>query len=201
MGIRLRHTLTFALASLALLLSGCEGTIRHMREVPAAAPAVVPEAGKAMVVFMRPSGLGFAVQSSVFEIKDNYPVLVGIVAAKTKVAYQVNPGKYLFMTIGENADFMTAEVAAGRTYYVRVEPRFGMWKARFGLQPVAQKDLASTEFASDFNDCKWVEKTPESESWAAGAMVSVQSKRTEYYADWIKQPEAERPHLRPDDGK
>jgi hypothetical protein len=199
MKIRLTHTL--ALAALALLLSGCEGTIRHMREVPATAPAMVPEAGKAMVVFMRPSGLGFAVQSSVFEIKDNFPALVGIVAAKTKVAYQVDPGKYLFMTIGENADFMTAEVVAGRTYYVRVEPRFGMWKARFGLQPVRQNDLAGTEFASDFNDCKWVEKTAESESWAAGAMMSVQSKRTEYYADWIKQADAERPHLRPEDGK
>lgn len=199
MKVRLTHLL--ALAALALLISGCEGTIRHMREVPDAAAPVVPEAGKAMVVFMRPSGLGFAVQSSVFEIKDNYPALVGIVAAKTKVAYQVNPGKYLFMTIGENADFMTAEVAAGKTYYVRVEPRFGMWKARFGLQPVAQKDLASAELASDLKECKWVEKTPESESWAAGAMASIQSKRTEYYPDWIKQAEAERPHLKPEDGK
>ena len=200
MNLHLTRILGITLAALALLLAGCEGTIRHMREVPAAAAPVAPEPGKAMVVFMRPSGLGFAIQSSVFEIKDNYPALVGIVAAKTMVAHQVNPGKYLFMVIGENADFMTAELVAGKTYYVRVEPRFGMWKARFGLQPVQQKNLAGAEFAGDLKDCKWVEKNADSESWASGAMVSIQSKRTEYYADWIKQADAERPHLRPEDG-
>lgn len=201
MKARLSSCFHLFLAALALLLAGCEGTVQHMREVPAAAAPVAPAPGKAMLVFMRPSGLGFAVQSSVFEIKDNYPALVGIVAAKTRIAHQVDPGKYLFMVIGENADFMTAEVAAGKTYYVRVEPRMGMWKARFGLQPVAQKDLAGAELASDLRDCRWVEKNAASESWASGAMVSVQSKRTEYYADWIKQPEAERPHLRPEDGR
>lgn len=198
---RLTRLSSIALAAFALGLAGCEGTVQHMREVPAAAAPAAPEPGKAMVVFMRPSGLGFAVQSSVFEIKDNFPSLVGIVAAKTKVAHQVAPGKYLFMVIGENADFMTAEVAAGRTYYVRVEPRMGMWKARFGLQPVAQKDLAGAELASDLNECRWVEKNAASESWASGAINSIQTKHREYYPDWLKQPEAERPHLRPDDGR
>jgi len=201
MNCRLTRALTLALAAIALLLTGCEGTIQHMREVPAAAAPVVPAPGKAMVVFMRPSGLGFAIQSSVFEIRDNYPALVGIVAAKTKVAHQVNPGKYLFMVIGENADFMSADLVAGKIYYVRVEPRMGLWKARFGLVPVAQKDLASAELAGDLSECKWVEKNADSESWASGAMVSIQSKRTEYYPDWMKQPEAERPRLLPEDGK
>ncbi len=198
---RLTRTLTLALAAFSLLLTGCEGTIQHMREVPAAAPPVVPEPGKALVVFMRPSGLGFAVQSSVFEIKDGYPALAGIVAAKTKVAYRVNPGKYLFMVIGESADFLSAEILPDRTYYVRVEPRMGMWKARFGLEPMRQKDLGSAEFAGELSECKWVEKIAASDAWASGNMVSIQSKRTEYYADWIKRPEAERPHLRPEDGR
>jgi hypothetical protein len=201
MKIRLAPQLRLFFAALAVLLAGCEGTVQHMREVPATAAPAAPEPGRAMVVFMRPSGLGFAVQSSVFEIKDNFPSLVGIVAAKTKVAHQVAPGKYLFMVIGENADFMTAEVAAGKTYYVRVEPRMGMWKARFGLQPVAQKDLASAELASDVKECRWVEKNAASESWASGAINSIQSKHREYYPDWLKQSEAERPHLRADDGR
>lgn len=198
---RLTRTLTLALAAFALLLTGCEGTIQHMREVPAAAPPVVPEPGKALVVFMRPSGLGFAIQSSVFEIKDGYPALVGIVAAKTRVAYRVNPGKYLFMVIGENADFLSAEILPDRTYYVRVEPRMGMWKARFGLEPIRQKDLGSAEFAGELSECKWVEKNAASDAWASGNMVSIQSKRNEYYPDWIKQAEAERPRLLPEDGK
>jgi hypothetical protein len=32
-------------------------------------------------------------------------------------------------------------------------------------------------------------------------MISIQSKRNEYYPDWIKQAEAERPRLLPEDGK
>ena len=99
---------------LPALLAGCAGTVTNMREIPVSQAPAAPEPGKAMVIFMRPSGLGFAVQSSVFEIRNDEAVLVGIVAAKTRVAHQVAPGQYLFMTIGENADFMTAEVAPAR---------------------------------------------------------------------------------------
>ena len=199
---RLIPSLGLALAAFALLLAGCEGTVQHMRAVPAEAAPAAPQPGKALVVFMRPSGLGFAVQSSVFDLKDSGPpALVGIVAAKAKLAYHVQPGAYQFMVIGENADFMSADVVAGRTYYVRVEPRMGMWKARFGLEPIRQKDLASAEFASALGECKWVEKNAESDSWAGANMVSIMSKRAEYYPDWIKQAESARPRLLAEDGK
>ncbi len=198
---RLTRNLTFALAALALFISGCAGTVRNMQEVSAAAPAVVPEPGKAVLVFMRPSGIGFGVQSSVFAINDNYPAVVGIVAAKTKVAYRVNPGKHLFMAVGESAEFLSAEILPDRTYFVRVEPRMGMWKARFALEPIRQKDLGSAAFAAELSDCKWVEKTAATDAWASGNIASVQSKRAEYYPGWIKQAEADRPHLRPEDGK
>jgi hypothetical protein len=198
-----RISMRALILAFAVLLSGCAGTVTNMREVPAAAPPPAPEPGKALVIFMRPSGLGFAIQSSVFEVQENNPVpaLIGIVAAKTKVAYRANPGKYTFMTIGENADFMTAELLAGKTYYVRVEPRMGMWKARFGLEPIAQKELAGTKLAGELSECKWVEKSAESDAWAVANMPSIQSKRTEYYRDWIKQEEAKKPRLLPEDGR
>jgi len=186
---------------LLTLLAGCAGTVTNMREIPVAQAQAAPEPGKALVIFMRPSGLGFAVQSSVFEIRNDEPVLVGIVAAKTRVAHQVAPGQYTFMTIGENADFMSAEVAAGKTYYVKVEPRMGMWKARFGLEPYRAKDLGTPAFAGDLDGCKPVVKSAESDAWAATNMMSVREKRTSYYGDWMKKPEAERPRLMPEDGK
>ena len=124
------------LVALALLLAGCAGTVTNMREVPAGEPAMAPEPGKSLVVFMRPSGFGFAIQSSVFEVRDNDPLLIGIVAAKAKVGYNVEPGKRLFMAVGESADFMTAELEPNKTYYVQVTPRMGLWKARFSLAPV-----------------------------------------------------------------
>ncbi|MBI2294526.1 MAG: hypothetical protein HYU76_00430 [Betaproteobacteria bacterium] len=189
------------LVVLALLVSGCAGTVVNMREVSAEKAAIVPEEGKAVVVFMRPSGLGFAIQSSVFEIKDNYPSLVGIVAAKTKVAYRLDPGKHLFMVIGENADFMSAEVLPNKTYYVLVTPRMGFWKARFSLDPVHKQELSTSEFKGSLDECKWVEKAPESENWAMSNMASIQSKRAEYYLDWLKTPEKERPYLLDEDGR
>jgi len=186
---------------IASVISGCAGTVVHMQELAADKVQVAPAPDKAMVVFLRPSGLGFGIQSSVFEVTDNQPLLVGIVAAKTKIAYEVQPGNHLFMVIGENADFMTADLLPNRTYYVQVEPRMGLWKARFGLQPVSEKELNAPEFKSSLAECKWVGKTEDSENWARGNMASIQSKRAEYYPDWVKQPNAEKPHLSQQDGR
>jgi hypothetical protein len=196
------RTLRLALlAAVLALLAGCAGTVTNMREIPVAQAPTAPDAGMAMLVFLRPSGLGFGVQSTVYEIRNDEPVLIGIVAAKTRVAHQVRPGKYLFMTIGENADFMSAEVQAGRTYYVKVEPRMGAWKARFGLEPYRLKDLGGQPFVGELAECKPIVKIPESDAWAAANMTSIRQKRSEYYGEWVKQPEAARPHLRAEDGR
>ncbi len=197
----MKKLLAVSFLALLALLAGCAGTVTNMREIPLSQAPAAPEAGRAMIVFMRPSGLGFAVQSSVFEIRNDEPALVGIVAAKTRVAHQVAPGKYLFMTIGENADFMSAEVAAGKTYYVKVEPRMGMWKARFGLEPYRAKDLGTSAFTTDLDGCKPVAMSAESNAWASTNMMSIREKRTSYHGDWMKKPDAERPALMPEDGK
>lgn len=195
------RSLALMILIIASLISGCAGKVMHMQELAADKAPVAPAPGKAAVVFLRPSGMGFAIQSSVFEVKDNQSLLVGIVAAKTKVAYQVEPGKRLFMAVGESAEFMTADLLPNRTYYVLVAPKMGLWKARFGLEPVPGKELDSPEFKSSLAECKWVEKNAASVNWARGSMASVESKRTEYYPGWMKQPEPERPHLLQGDGR
>ena len=195
------RSLALMILVIASLISGCAGTVVHMQELAADKAPVAPAPGKAAVVFLRPSGLGFGVQSSVFEVKDNQSLLVGVVAAKAKVAYEVEPGKHLFMAIGESADFMTADLLPNRTYYVQIEPRMGFWKARFGLKPVGGKELDTPEFKSSLAECRWVVKTEAAENWARGNMASIQSKRTDYYPDWVKQPETEKPHLSQDDGR
>lgn len=189
----------FLIVVLAALVSGCAGTIKHMEEVSAAPSG--PRAGKAMVVFMRPSGLGYAVQSTVYEVQGNNVSLIGVVAAKAKVAYEVDPGTRLFMVVGENADFMTAELLPNKTYYARVEPRMGLWKARFGLDPVPAKDLDTTDFKTQLDECKWVVKGPSADVWLGQNLASVQSKRLDYYPDWASKPAAEKPRLSPADGR
>jgi hypothetical protein len=196
-------TLTRPISAAALLaaalLYGCAGTVKHMQEVPGN-PAVGPDPGKALVVFMRPSGLGFAIQSSVFEATGDEPRLVGIVAAKTKVAYQATPGKHLFMVVSEAADFMSAELQAGKTYYALVTPRMGAWRARFSLKAVSRQETGSSEFAGWKSDTRLVENTPASNAWARDNIADVKSKQTRYYSEWMKKPEAERPRLAASDG-
>jgi hypothetical protein len=172
-----------------------------MRVVPPDQAVTSPDQGKAMVVFMRPATLGYAIQSSVFEVVQDDPKLVGIVAAKKKVAYQVVPGKHLFMVVGESADFMSAELDANKTYYALVTPRMGMWKARFSLKPVSADELQSPKFNQWYEGCEWVEKIPEADTWAADNMPSIKSKQEEYYTKWMNKDSSARPKLHPGDGR
>lgn len=191
----------FAMFLLALLLSGCAGTVKNMRTVSPDNIAATPEKGKSMVVFMRPSGIGFAIQSSVYEVKNDTPSLVGIVAAKKKVSYQLEPGQHLFMVVAESADFMSAELEADKTYYVLVTPRVGVWKARFSLKPIHADKLNTPQLSEWLEGCEWVEKSPASDAWESANIASIQSKLNKYYTKWMSKDVSERPKLLPQDGK
>ena len=179
-----------------LLTVGCAGSISHMSAVPNVNLAA--SANEAVVVFMRPSGIGFTVQSSVFEVPDGQPAsLVGIVAAKKKVAYRTAPGDHMFMVVGESADFMQARLEPGRVYHVLVTPRMGMWKARFSLEPVHVAERA--QLAAWQSDTEWVELNQESAAWAAENAADIESRRAKYFPEWTAT--AERPVLVPEDGQ
>ena len=191
--------LSRALLVFALLLGGCAGHSDFMANVPAEKATYAPKANKAMIVFMRPSGLGFAVQSSVFNITNGEPEYIAIVSAKKKVAQEFSPGTYRFMVIGESASFMDATLAAGKTYYALVEPRMGMWKARFAFEPVKAAQLDSADLKGWLEDCTWVENTPQALDWSKANMESIKSKKNEYLADWVQ--DSEKAVLAAADGK
>jgi hypothetical protein len=184
----------------ALLFFGCAGPVTNMREIPEEHAVYAPDPDRALIVFMRPSGFGSAIQSSVFRLVDDKPELIGIVAAKKKVAYHLGPGEHLFMVIGESADFMKADIQAGKRYYVLVTPRMGVWKARFSLKPIHKDELDSEKIAKWEKECHWVEKTYASDQWADSNMHSIQSKKAEYMENWLKRPEHDRPALHTEDG-
>ena len=183
------------------LLAGCTGPQKKMEVVTPDRIPARPESGKAMVVFMRPSSMGYGFQSSVFEVRGNQPVLAGILAQKEKMAYQLDPGEHLFMVIAESADFMSAELEAGRVYHALVTPRMGAWRARFSLRPIHAPMLDSREFEAWDSACQWVVKLPESDQWARDNMPSIRSKQTRYYQKWMTKPESQRPRLLKEDGR
>ena len=180
-------------------LNGCTSSLMQRSSLDnTAIPAV--KADQAQIVFMRPSSFGGAIQSSVFDLKqDNSPLtkneFVGIVSATTKVRYETEPGFHLFMVVGENADFMQANLSAGKTYYALVTPRIGWWKARFSIKPLHLKDLQSDDFEDWFESTDWYENTSASRQWAVDNRSSIQSKKTEYLEKWNQKSDSEKQQL------
>ena len=175
-----------ALLALALL-SGCVSTSGHMTD--ATGPTPTATADKALVVFMRPSNLGGMIQSSVYRTEGSGNELIGIVSANTKTAYLAEPGEHLFMVVAENADFVNATVEAGKTYYVLVSPRMGVWKARFSLLPIhndpaAKYSLNSAEFLEWQRDTRWVEKSPAADAWYVSHEADIAAKQADYMQKW-----------------
>ena len=115
---------------LALGMAGCAGSSKYM--VKAEPPTVGPPPDQALVYFLRPSGLGFAIN---FQIWDRER-FIGLSQAKSYFAYLCAPGPHLFIGIAENKVAVEAELAPGKSYYILTEPRVGGWKARLALTPV-----------------------------------------------------------------
>jgi len=169
------------------------GPVKHMQSVDAANTA--PSTEDAVIVFVRPTGDAMARQWSVFEIGDeNKAELVGILASMKKLVYRAPPGRHLFMAVAESADFMTANLEAGKLYYVLLMAT----DEGLSLQPVRASEHG--QLAPRLAETKWVETTPDSFVWARDNAPDIEAKRFKYYGIWRHKPSFERLALFPDDG-
>jgi len=105
------------------------------------------------------------------------------------------------MQLENEADFMTADLAPNKIYYALVEPRMGVWKARFSFDPVHEEKVTTSDLTDWMEDCRWVEKTAESLDWAQENMPSIQAKLDKYYPVWLQKEQSKKQHLFPIDGK
>ncbi len=171
-----------------LLLLFCSGCKSSLMAVAPDNRGVTATADSAVVVFMRPSVFGGAIQSSVFDVTSTQNEFIGIVSSGTKVAYRCKPGDRTFMVVSEAGDFLQATVDAGKTYYVLVTPRFGFWKARFSLKPLHAADLAGSDFRDWDTSLRFYENTEASRQWAVSNGADIQRKRDEYLPKWRAKP-------------
>jgi len=182
------------LASAGGLACYYPGPVKHMREV--ANVDTTPGADEAVVVFVRPTGAAPGVQWSVFEVEEKRPAsLVGILGAMKKVAYRTWPGRHLFMCIGPTPDFVTANLEAGKLYYVLMMPNMG----DFVLQPV--RGAEHEQLRTRLSQTGWVETTDDSLKWAHDNREDIEAKRFKFYGIWRRRPSFERLALYPDDGR
>lgn len=191
---------SLAVLSLSVcLLVGCAGGVKHM--TPLQEPInLTPASDKATVLFLRPSTMGFKVQSAVYDVSTESNEIIGIVPAKGKVLHETTPGKHLYMVVSENADFLQADLAPGKLYYVVVRPRMGTWRARFSLSAVDREEAASAKFQNWLSDCQPLEANEETRQWARKNAASVNKKQDGYYQKWNAKPDDAKPTLRPEDG-
>lgn len=177
--------LILATAAVALL-SGCASSKMVVQENQ---QLVAPADGKAQVVFLRSTFVGSAIQASVYDVTSGEPEFIGIVSNGTKVAHSAEPGKRVFMVVSEAADYMEADLSAGKTYYAMVTPRMGAWKARFSMHPVRNSGAGEFQYDSDefrgwLEKTQFVDNTPESRAWAEENMENIIGKHARYWEVW-----------------
>ncbi len=116
---------------IVILFAGCAGTSRYM---VTATPIEAPSSGKALVYFMRPSGMGFAINFQIWD-GDHF---IGLSQAKSYFAYECAPGRHLFIGMAENKRGVEADLEAGKSYYIITQVKMGAWRARMAFVPVTR---------------------------------------------------------------
>jgi hypothetical protein len=91
---------------------------------------------KATVVFVRHSGLGGRLKTTILDETGRF---LGEDWGSTYFTAQVTPGDHVFIAWAENTAALKATLAAGKTYFVEVEPRMGALSARVHLLAVSPK--------------------------------------------------------------
>ena len=91
---------------------------------------------KALVYFLRPTSVGFAIKSWMFRDEQ----VLGVNRGSSYFFAYVEPGKHVFWSKSENVDALELEVEAGKTYYLQQHVRMGGLKARTKLEVLAEAD-------------------------------------------------------------
>lgn len=179
--------------AIIVLLSGCASNKMLVQENQ---ELIAPAADQAQVIFLRSTFVGSAIQSSIYDVTVGDPKFIGILSNDTKLSHTVGPGKHVFMVVSEAADFMEANVDAGKTYFSMVTPRMGAWVARFSMHPVRNGGQGEFQYSSErfqgwLARTKFVENTAESYAWFEASRADIKSKQEKYWVVWKqKAPEA-----------
>jgi hypothetical protein len=179
----------------ALALAGCVAH-RGMREIAPDAVRLGPVADQATIIFLRPARAGTT--TSLFELRGSEQHFIGLLVSDTRLVYRTEPGRTRFMVIGLSADFLDADLAAGKTYQVAVLLGQGPSEQFFVLRPVRPGVTPTSAVQYCLASCTWLENTERSEGWARREASSIQRKKARYLPAWESRPK--RPTLLATDG-
>jgi len=167
-----------------LFLAGCGGSSVLMK--PSQNQNITPASKKkAKIVFMRTSFVSGAINSELFEIAKGKIKFIGSIPMGSKIVHETKPGKKVYMAYGIAADFMLADVRAGKTYYSIVRPNCGTG----GFAPTPVRTDGTSDFNTSSSDFKeWVSGTELIEpipayakAWFAKEQKNILSAYKEYW--------------------
>lgn len=184
------------IAGATLAAVGCVTPAPNMKFSEVTNEAASPAPDQALVYFIRPNQLGFVVTAAVYDGDE----FVGFVPYNQKLPYLTKPGEHMFMVVSEAADFMRADLQAGKTYYARVVPRMGAWRARFSLDPISADELNSGKAKQWIEEATPIKNSPGAYQWAQDNKPSVMSKKEKYFEAWRSKDPSKQPYLKASDG-
>lgn len=181
------------LLTLLLVLGGCASS--SMVKAPNQQLTAVP-ADKAQVVFVRSSLFGAAISAPMFNVTAAEPAFIGILDNSSKLMVEVPAGKHTFMVVSEAADFLEADLVAGKRYYAVVTPRMGAWKARFSVWPVradgtGEFKKADKKVQKIISSTVLMQNSAKSEAWFQKNKNDIKSKQAEYWPVWQQKAPSE----------
>jgi hypothetical protein len=179
-------------AAFALALPGC-GTL--MRDAPSQQVSA-PKPDKATIVFMRTSMVAGAIGCDLFEVVNGELRFIGQLPTGNKVVYETAPGDgKVFMAYGTAADFMLANLSAGKTYYSIVRPNWGT--GGFAPTPIRGRssmdpDVNSKEFKEWMSATKLIEPTAEAPAWFNENKARLQAIYADYWSRFERKNASEK---------
>lgn len=179
------------------LLTGCASSYMSPVESPSE-----PVPTNATVTFFRSSIFGAAVQAPVAKEGIEKTIEpVGVVSVSYKVRQEVAPGEHTYIVGGESSSLIKGDFKENKHYYVRVEPRLGLWKSRFALIPLTKEELSKQNIQEEIKSCKLMELNESGIQWFKEHDQSMRDKLAnaiEGYEDDVKDGDAV--YIQPQDG-
>ena len=163
-----------------------------------------PTANDAVIYFILPGmtsdtgayqpTYGGAPSVSLHDVGSRERKMVGILGPGQKLAYRVLPGRHEFMLASRmSTDFMEANVAGGKTYYVVLQQQQGLtYDQRYGFRPVRPEDFENGLFRRWDTNLSFVERPEAWQRWSEGNSQSIDSRLREHRPAWDKQGADER---------
>lgn len=177
------------LSALLLALAACS-TTSNMRD---AQPTPPPGPDEAKVIVYRTAALGGADNFPVYKVEENDGKLLGFTETDCYFEVRCAPGKHRFAALGEGEAFVDADLAAGKTYYIRAYSKFGLLSSRPGFAPVGRGSEHYPELDEVLPKLRCRELDP-------GKRAELEAREEKRLKKALAR-EAEARELRPDDGK